>query len=77
MKSNARSVAKLRILSILLSLEDKLTHIASCVEKNRFAALWVRPLFTCSVLAVIGLNAPAQMLAIVKKSPTKHLCLRD
>ena len=39
MNSNARFVARLSILSFLLSLEDELTHIASCVEKNRFAAL--------------------------------------
>ena len=41
MKSNGRFVARFSILSFLLSLEDELTHIASCVEKNRLAALWV------------------------------------
>ena len=40
MNSNARFVARLSILSFLLSLEDELTHYASCVEKNRLAALW-------------------------------------
>ena len=41
MNSNARFVARLSILSFLLSLEDELTHYASCVEKNRLAALCV------------------------------------
>ena len=40
MKSNGRFVARFSILSFLLSSEDELTHIASCVEKNRLAALW-------------------------------------
>ena len=39
-KSNVRFVARFSILSFLLSLEDLLTHIASCVEKNRLQALW-------------------------------------
>ena len=39
MKSNGRFVARVSILSFLLSLEDELTHYASCVEKNRLAAL--------------------------------------
>ena len=43
MNSNARFVARLSILSFLLSLEDELTHYASCVEKNRLAALCSGP----------------------------------
>ena len=41
MNSNARLISKLRILFFLLLSEDNISLMASCVEKNRFAAMCV------------------------------------